>query len=127
AMLDWTRNPLISIFFAFQYIPPGTQYVSIYAYKQLNDSKNNPVIIKYGHGEVENIRIRNQEGVFTVLQYPCTYYFVRKHWPSLDDYFSHSSGNFELIRYDIPVSYKDNLNNLARSAGYTKDFLLPED
>lgn len=127
AMLDWTRNPLIAIFFALQNIPDNAQYISIYAYKQIRDSKDNPVVTKSSPEEVKNIRIRNQEGVFTCIQYPCSFYFVRKYWPCIDDYFSHSSGNFKLIKYAVPVSYRQHLENLVEAGGYNKAFLLPEE
>jgi FRG domain len=127
AMLDWTLNPSIAIFFALQNIPDNAQYVSIYAYKQIRDSKENPIVIKSSPEEVENTRIINQEGVFTCIQYPCSFYFVRKHWPRIDDYFAHSSENFKLIKYDIPLSYNQHLDNIVKVEGYTRDFLLPEE
>lgn len=132
AALDFTYDPCIAFFFSIydrKHIEQKKpQYVSVYAYKQIQESLNNPIIIKHRHEQVENERITRQKGLFISIQYPCSFYFVQKRWPSIEDYirFQHHFGNFEILKYDIPVSYYDQLKDTANAEGYNKDSLFPD-
>jgi hypothetical protein len=53
---------------------------------------------------------------------------VQKRWPFVEDYirFHHHFGNFETLKYDVPVSYYDQLKVAVNAEGYKEGFLLPE-
>ena len=126
AALDFTYDPYIALFFSIQdkkYIEQyKPQNVSVYAYKQIQESGNNLIIIKHGNKQVENERIIRQKGLFISAQYPCSFYFMQKRWTSVEDYiyFQHHLGNFEILKYDIPVSYYDQLKTIVDAKGYTQ-------
>jgi len=123
--LDWSKNPHIAIFFAIREIPPDATHFSIYAYKQINSEKTNPIEIKEGLPNPNNLRIKHQEGLFTRFRYACLYYLLRGTWPCIEIYDPLSLSNFELIRFDVPRSYDEDLKRFLIRQGLTKEFLLP--
>jgi hypothetical protein len=125
AALDWTYNPYIAIFFALQNIPPGVSHFSIYAYKTISDDKSNPIGIEFGHPKCRNLRIERQEGLFTRFRYACLYYFFHGTWPNIETYIPLSYGNFELIKFNVPVCQAEYLIKILDEKGITNEYLLP--
>ncbi len=103
--LDWSKNPLIAIFFAIREIPSDATHFSIYAYKQINSEKTNPIEIKEDVSNPNNLRIMRQDGLFTRFRYACLYYLLQGTWPCIEIYDPLSPSNFELIRFDVPRLY----------------------
>lgn len=68
----------------------------------------------------------NQEGVLMYIRSACRFYFNYGRWPCVEDYLSSSRGNFQLIKYEIPVHYADYCRNLAENEGKNHDFLFPD-
>lgn len=124
--LDWTYNPFISLYFAIDRIPKNATHFAVYACKLLHSKNQNPLILKYGHPEIENPRIKNQEGVFISIQSACLFYFNHGMWPSIEDYLLASQGNFELVKYEIPISYQEECCKLLNEIGITHAFLFPD-
>lgn len=124
--LDWTYNPYVSLHFATDKIPENATHFSVYACKLLHSGNQNPLILKYGHPEIENPRIKNQEGVFICIQSACQFYFNYGVWPSIENYLLASQGNFELIKYEIPICYKEECRKLLEEMGITHSFLFPD-
>ncbi len=74
--LDWSKDPLIAIFFAIREIPLESTHFTIYAYKQINLEKTNPIEICHGNPASRNLRIKRQNGLFTRFRYACLYFLL---------------------------------------------------
>lgn len=126
AAIDFTYNPYIAIYFALQNISSNARYVSVYAYKHLQDSEKNPIIVESTRPECENLRIVRQEGLFLRIRYACSYYFTHGSWPTVENFLSRNAGMFELIKFKIPVSETANLQRILIQKNITKEYLFPD-
>lgn len=126
AALDWTRNPLIAIYFAIEKIPSDATSFSVYVFREINCNINNPFSLDNGNAECQNIRIQRQEGLFIRFKYASLYYFVHGNWPSMETYLPLGKNNFELIKYSIPVCHVPYFKNILDEKGITKEFLFPD-
>lgn len=124
AALDWTYDPYKAIFFALWKMPENVEQFSIYAYKEINSSDRNPILIKQGSFGVENPRLIAQEGVFTCFYNPCYFYYSKGRWPKIEDCFFYSQNNFELIKYCIPKYHCEYLHDLLNQKNITNKALL---
>jgi hypothetical protein len=124
--LDFTNNPWVALYFALKKIPKDASHFSVFAYKQLQDSKENPIIIKSGHEECKNLRIERQEGLLICLRFACLYYFIHGKWPSLETFIPHSKGFFELIEFRVPISEAQVLKLILEQKGITEEYLFPD-
>lgn len=123
--LDWSYNPFIAVFFAIQEISSRSSHFSIYAYKEINNDKRNPIEVKQARQNSNNLRLKRQEGIFTRFRYACLNYLNTGNWPCIESYNAVSLSNFELIRFDVPSSHADHLEHLLEEKGITKEFLMP--
>jgi len=126
AAVDFTKNPYKAIYFALKKIPSRATHFSIYAYKQIQDSEKNPIIIQPGNLECKNLRIIRQEGLFIRFRYACLYYFVHGKWPSVEDYIPLSANAFELIKFNVPVTESRELRHILNEEGITDSYMLPD-
>lgn len=147
AALDWSYDPFVAMHFA---IPKDDEhfnsdkklytaskirakYVSIYAYKQLSNIENPPILIKNKCALKENLRANRQKGTFTYFNELGLFYLRNGMLPSIehyntDSYSGYEQKFFELTKFNIcnneaNVSF---LRHLLKKRGINKSFLLPE-
>lgn len=122
AALDWSYDPSVALYFATN--NASEEYFSIFAYKEINNNLGNPIEVVHGNPGCTNPRIKAQNGLFTRFRYPCKYYFLYHKWPTIDCYMKNRShGNFELIKYDIPLIYINEINEILKMKNITKSSL----
>lgn len=117
--LDLTLNPLKAIFFAIRDIPNSASHFSVFAYRELDSSKKNPIAVHHGHPGCKNPRIKLQEGLFISLKYACLYYFMNKEWPTVETFLPLSQNTFELIKFRTPISIAGDLDRILKDKGIT--------
>lgn len=138
AALDWTRNLYIAIYFALENIPENTTHISVYAYKEINSSENNPLVLMESNSDCRNERVKAQEGLFirfreriALFNYIIRYIYDRNDkWLSMEDcdyFFNIAKVDliFDLIKFNVPVEHYDYLKKIINSKGKTKDALFP--
>ncbi|MDP1574368.1 MAG: FRG domain-containing protein [Coxiellaceae bacterium] len=122
AALDWSYDPRVALYFSIEDLTASS--FSIYAYKEIANNRYNPIEVMYSNPGCMNERIIKQKGLFTRFRYACSYYYSHQEWPAIDFYVkSHRKGNFELIKFDLPLSYKNDIKNLLEKNGITKKSL----
>jgi hypothetical protein len=82
AALDFSKNPLISLYFALQ--KNYSCFFSVYGYKQLETNDAPSIIIE--NKNHKNTRAIKQQGCFVYFTKPCSHYVHKNKYPSLIDY-----------------------------------------
>lgn len=105
-LLDWSLNPYIALFFAFdldKIIRENIRYFSIYQFKMIN-TESKILKISKGNENITNPRIEKQEGVFTEIIDANKFFLINGIYPSIDDYYGYNNKDFEIIKFNIRTS-----------------------
>lgn len=133
AALDWTRNPLIAIYFALENQLDNSGFSTIYAINANRIAHDSPIKVMNKSIYVSNARAEAQQGVFTYFMSPCSFYIQNNALPSINHYHSRYLNNldqqkFELHEFRIKRTPKNIsfLQALIRKHGTTKEILFPD-
>lgn len=147
ALLDWSHNHLVAIYFALGSQLVDTKktermfciesdmpieeptHLSIFAYQQTL-TENFPVKLVDGAHEKTNIRLQRQEGTFTYFTNPLEFYLNNGRFPSIENYFRYPYSNttFKLVRYNLErtTANLSLLQEYIEGYGINKSFLFPD-
>ncbi|VEB35511.1 FRG domain-containing protein [Legionella cherrii] len=121
ALIDWSYNPLVAIYFSLgsslvetkktergfyieSSIPSNPSHLSIYAYRQVT-FENAAVKIEPAMQEKNNMRLQNQEGTFTRFTNPLKFYLEYGYFPTIEELYKKNRAvsqiSFELVRYNL--------------------------
>lgn len=140
ALLDWSRNPLVAIYFSLGSLVVETKksermlyvtsnlpspYLSIFAYKETVQSDSIPVKIIHGSVSKTNLRLQNQEGTFTHFTKAFEFFIHNATFPSMEGY---HFGGAELVRLNIERTTTNLkfLKAFIEDKGICESFLFPD-
>ena len=125
ASLDWSDDPYIAIYFALEDIPKTASHMSVYAYRETDQSKELPITIVEGDSGVNNPRLEAQKGIFTKFNHPFSFYFYYNQFPCIENYITDDIENAaQLFKFDVPVHFVDDLRKTISDKGINRDSLL---
>jgi hypothetical protein len=135
AALDWTRNPYNAVYFSLQNIPADAKHISLYAFREINRSERLPIVLMDACPGCQNERVKAQEGLFSYIRPGVVFlnYIVRHVtsgngvWLTIEHLLSKNQDNFEVMKYDVPVSCYSELDALLKQKGINKKTLLLHD
>lgn len=140
ALLDWSYNPLVAIYFSLgstlvetkksermlyttSEIPPT--HLSIFAYKEIGNAESYPIKIIPGSFTKTNIRLTHQEGTFTYFTDALRFFLMNGKFPSMEAY---NSEEFKVIRFNLertPANLHF-LKTYIEDQGICESFLFPD-
>lgn len=132
--LDFSEQYLIASHFAIERGDKNdSTCFSIYVYKQINLTENAPAYLIKEKGS-NNIRAKNQHGVFLFIRNPCTYFLDYGRFPTIDILMAYNEnaglpGFAELIKYNILYKPQilDPLRRLLEKNNINEQTLKPDE
>lgn len=146
ALLDWSYNPLVAIYFSLglnetrkmergfymtSHISSNPTHLSILAYQQIT-TENTVVKIEPGASEKNNKRLKNQEGTFTRFTNPLKFYLEQGCFPTIEGLYNRHSTpylkTFELVRYNLERTAANiqDLKEHIEYHGINEAYLFPD-
>lgn len=127
AVLDWTANPDVAIYFSTQNVSEYAKYLSIFAYKQI-ENEGSPVLLAFESHDIVNERRKRQEGSFTYFTAPWSFYYFQGQWPSIE-FYAKNQLYFEVVRYDISNNHENIkfFKKMLNEKDLTQEYLMNEE
>ena len=126
-ILDWTYNPYIALYFALpkNHKTVNHLYFSICVCEKPTQNDGQVFFLEdYQEFNTYNLRIRRQEGLFSQMRPPISFYYFKGFWPSVEDLLSFNE-YIRVTRYNIQVSFTEDIRTILNNMGYNQEFLLP--
>lgn len=125
-MLDWTYNPYVALYFA---LPKNHKVDYLYfsfcvCEKPARNDGQVFFLEDYQEFNAYNLRIKRQEGLFSQMRPPISFYYFKGFWPSVEDLLSFNE-YIRITRYNIQVSFTEDIRTMLNNMGYNQEFLLP--
>lgn len=136
-MLDWTYNPYIALYFA---LPRNSKtvdhlYFSLCVCEKPTKDDGlisftelylDPTCPEFNEN---NLRIQRQEGLFSRIQLPVSFYYQKGFWPSIEkliEFYPSMCEDIHITRYNILVSFTEQIRAMLNGMDINEDFLLPK-